>query len=284
MLKLGVHVSIAGGIHKSIDRAFSLGCNTMQIFARNPRRFRKGFLCKEDIENFRKKVKASAIKPVVIHAPYTLNLAASKKFLHWITIKEFILDLVEADKIGAQYLVTHTGSHKGVSEDKGLKKVVKAFKKILKTTESLKTRILIENTSGTKNQLGYTFSHYRFILKELDFTPKLGVCLDTAHTWSAGYEINRKEGLDDFLKMVDKTVGIKRVKVIHLNDTREELGSGKDRHCHIGEGKIGINGFALIVNHPLLKKLPFILETPRDEKTDDLRNLAIIRRLYQDEL
>ena len=285
MLRLGVQVSIAGSIHYSIDRALSLGCNTMQIFARNPRKFRKGFyLKKEEIEIFKKKLKDSGIFPLVVHSPYVLNLATPKKFLSWITTKEFILDLVEAEKLGAQYFVTHTGCFKGTTEKDGLKRVVKCLRKILKKTSNLKIMILLENTAGGGTWLGYTFSHFRYILEELDFSPRIGICLDTAHAWCAGFRINTEEGLEELLSEIDKNVGMERLKIVHLNDTQEALGSRKDRHYHIGEGKIGKEGFSLIINHPRLKSLPFILETPRKSDEDDLKNLKMVKRLYRNEV
>jgi deoxyribonuclease-4 len=255
----------------------------MQIFARNPRKFRKkAHLKQRDIEIFKERLKDSGIEPLIIHTPYTLNLAASKKFLHWITIKEFTQDIIEADKLGADFIVTHTGCYKGFTEEKGLKSVVRALRRILRATDGLKTKILLENTSGAGTWLGYKFSHYHYIIKELDFTERVGVCLDTAHAWSAGYRVNTTEGLDQLIAEIDREVGLDRLRVIHLNDTRDELGSKKDRHYHIGEGKIGQDGFSLIVNHPLLKELPFILETPKKSDEDDVKNLATIRRIYKD--
>jgi len=284
LLRLGVQVSIAGSIHFSVDRALSLGCNTMQIFSRNPRKFRKGFLKGEDIELFKKKISNSPIFPLIIHAPYTLNLATPQKFFHWVTTKEFIADLIEADKLGAHYIVVHPGCYKGTSEEKGLNQVVKALEKVLKNTPEVKTEILLENTAGSGTWLGFKVSHYKFILENLGFTPRIGICLDTAHAWCAGYRINTQQGLEELLQEIEKEIGLQRLKVIHLNDTLDELGSRKDHHYHIGKGMIGKEGFSLIVNHPFLKNLPFILETPKKSDKDDIKNLDAVRALYKDEL
>lgn len=279
MFTLGVQVSIAGKIYHAIDRAKNLGCNTIQIFARNPRQYRKSSLIEEDIDIFRDKAKIEGINPVVIHIPYTLNLAAANYGFHRVTIREFILDLIEADKLGAKYLVTHMGSHKGLTERKGLLRIVKALRNILKATEKIGTEILLENTAGSGCWLGYKFSHHKFILEQLEWPARLGVCLDTAHVWAAGYKIDDAEGLENILSEIDQTAGIKRLKVIHLNDTKEKLGSLHDRHTHIGEGNIGKRGFELILSHPRLRSLPFILETPKEEDGDDLRNLETAREL-----
>lgn len=280
MLKLGVHVSIAGKIYKSLERASEFGCNTMQIFSRSPRQWRKSEIDPEDIAIFRKKLKEKNISPVVVHIPYTLNLASARQKFYKITIKDFIADLIEADKLGAGFLVTHMGSYKGGSEQGGLLRVVNALKKILKETKGVKTTILLENTSGSGRWLGANFWHQKFVLDQLNRTKRVGICLDTAHAWAAGYEINNAVGLNGLLREIDRDVGLERLAVIHLNDTQEELGSRLDRHFAIGEGKIGRKGFKLIVNNPKLRKVPFILETPKKDDGDDKRNLEVVRKLY----
>lgn len=252
----------------------------MQVFIRNPRKFRRGSLKKEDITVFNKKLKQSGISPLIIHSSYTLNLATPKKFLHWITVKEFIADLVEAEKIHADYFVVHVGCHKGTTEEKGLNRVVKALKKILKETPELKINVLLENTAGMGTSLGHTFSHYRVIFEALAFPDRLGVCLDTAHAFSAGYTINTPEGIEKLLAEVNDSVGVKRIKVIHLNDTADECGSHKDRHVHIGQGNIGEAGFSCLINHASFADVPLILETPKNEDDDDKMNLETVKKLY----
>jgi len=281
LLKLGVHVSIAGKIYKSIDRAVELGCNTMQIFSRNPRQWRKTLLSDEDVERFKKKVAKAKIDPVVVHIPYLLNLATVRRSFFKITIREFIADLIESDKLGADYLVTHIGSCKGGTEEGGLSRIIQALNKILKETKGVKTEVLLENTSGSGHWLGYKFLHQKIILDGLNRPEAVGICLDTAHAWAAGYKINEPRGLKALLDEIDQEVGLERLKVIHLNDTQEELGSLRDRHYDIGTGKIGRKGFSLIVNHPKLRELPFILETPKDSVDEDKENLNVVRSLYK---
>lgn len=280
MLNLGVHVSIAGKIYFSIDRAQNLGCTTMQIFARSPRQFRKNTLKDEDIQIFRRQLMKSDIDPLVIHSAYTLNLGAAKKFLYEATIKEFSQDVIEADKLGAKYIVIHTGSFKK-NDRKGLELISASVERILKNTKGCSTHILLENTSGDGSNLGYKFWHHKFIFDRISNSKRLGLCIDTAHAWCAGYKINTQRGLDDMINEIDVNVGIDKLKVIHCNDTADELGSHKDRHANIGEGKIGSKGFSLIINHPVLKKLPFILETPKKNENDDKMNMNRIRRLYK---
>lgn len=279
MLRLGVHVSIAGSIYKSVERAYELGCNTMQIFSRNPRQWRKSSLSDEEIRLFREAVRRRHIDPVIIHIPYTLNLASSKQAFYKITIREFIIDLKETGRLAAQYLITHIGSYKGGSERSGLLRVINALKKILKETKDTTTTILLENTSGSGRWLGRSFSHHRFILEELSWNERIGICLDTAHAWAAGYKIDDAAGVDSLLDEIDERVCLKRLKVVHLNDTQEELGSRRDRHADIGTGNIGNRGFRALLNHPKLAHAAFILETPKKSDADDERNLKAVRRL-----
>lgn len=282
MLKLGVHVSAAGKIYESVERAKKIGCNTMQIFARNPRQWRRKSLISEDIEIFKNKKRELGISPVVVHAPYLLNLASQREGFHKITIREFTKDLIEADKLGVDYLVTHMGSYKKGSEASGLLKIIEALNLILADTEGVKTKVLIENTAGSGSWLGYKFSHFKFIFDKIKLSGRLGVCLDTAHAWAAGYEINKEKGFQKLISEIEGEVGMDKLKVVHLNDTQVKLGSRLDRHFHIGRGSIGEEGFRLILNHPQLKSLAFILETPKESSDDDSKNLKTVRRLSFD--
>jgi len=284
MLKLGVHVSIAGKIYKSIERASELGCNTMQIFSRNPRQWRKSALDEEDAKIFRESAKKAQIDPVIIHIPYTLNLASVKRSFYKVTIRDFIADLIDTDKLGAAYLVTHMGSYKGGTEQSGLLRIANALNKILKETKGIKTMVLLENTAGSGKWLGYKFSHHRFILERLNNPDSVGVCLDTAHAWAAGYQIDRAKGLEILIGEIKQEVGLDKLKAIHLNDTQVDLGSLRDRHFAIGQGKIGKKGMELIINHPQLKNLPFILETPKEKDDSDINNLNTVRQLYKNEV
>lgn len=276
-----MHVSASENIYKSIDRATELGCNTMQIFSRNPRQRRKTQISDEDVKIFREKVKEAKISPVVIHIPYTLNLAAIRRSFFKVTVKEFIEDLIEADKLGAAYLVTHPGSYKGGTEQGGLLRVVNALNKILKATKDVNTKILLENTSGSGHWLGANFEHLKFIFDRLNYPNRVGICLDTAHAWAAGYKINDSRGVEALLDEIDNAVGIEKVKVLHLNDTEEELGSFRDKHFAIGEGQIGERGFKAILNHSKLRDLIFILETPKKEDGADKKNLEYVKKLYK---
>ncbi len=256
----------------------------MQIFLRNPRQWRRELLSEAEVRLFRKKVKAAKLAPVVIHIPYTLNLASIKRSFYKITVREFITDLKEADRLGATYLVTHPGSYKGGTEVAGLPRTANALKKILKETEEVATTILLENTAGSGHWLGYSFEQLRYLLEELQWSRRVGICLDTAHAWAAGYKIDSPQGVKTLVSEIDRQVGINRLGVIHLNDTQEALGSHRDRHFAIGRGKIGAKGFEGVINHPSLRKVTFILETPKTSDEDDIANLKTVRSLYRDDV
>jgi deoxyribonuclease-4 len=278
---LGVHVSSAGKIFEAFDRATELGCNTMQIFSRSPQRWREKFLEPQDIKEFKARREKSKIKPVFIHIPYLINLASPNPRLYEASIEAYNEDILEAQELEVDYIVTHMGSHKETSEDAGLKRLTEALNIILEDTNDCNLGILLENTAGSGSWLGYKFSHQKRVLQGLKHKERVGLCIDTAHAYLAGYDISTKSGLEGVLNEIDKSVGINLIKLIHLNDARGKLGSLHDRHDHIGKGSIGLDGIKRIINHPKLKKLPFILETPKDSEIADKINLAIVRKLRQ---
>ena len=279
MMRLGLHVSIAGHIYESITRAEVLGCNTMQIFSRDPRQWRRERLSLEDIEEFRRRRQKSKITPVFVHIPYLINLASPYSVLYRDSIKAYIDDILETELLGADYIVTHMGSHKKSGEQKGLKRFTLALNKILERTKKSKVVILLENTSGSGSWLGYKFEHQRQIVDGVEQENRIGICFDTCHGYAAGYDLATAEGLNETINQLDKIVGLDRLKLIHLNDTKDRLSSHRDRHEHIGKGKIGLEGFRHILNERRLKDMPFILETPKDSEDADKVNLAVVRKL-----
>lgn len=278
-MRLGVHVSIAGHIYESITRAQELDCNAMQIFSRDPRQWRKAQISAEDIEEFRKRRQRSKITPVFVHIPYLINLASPYSVLYRDSIRAYIDDILETELLGADYIVTHMGSHKKSGEQKGLKRFILALNKILERTKKSKVVILLENTSGSGSWLGYKFEHQRQIIDGVEQENRIGICFDTCHGYAAGYDLATAEGLNQTINQLDKIVGLNRLKLIHLNDTKDRLASHRDRHEHIGKGKIGLEGFRHIVNERRLKDIPFILETPKDSEDADKVNLAVVRKL-----
>ena len=276
---LGLQVSIEGRIYEALERAKQLDCNTMQIFLRNPQRWRENFLEPKDTEEFNNRQDKFKIKPLFIHISYLINLASPNPKLYEVSIEAYIEDILEAHTLRADYIVTHMGSHKDTSEEAGLKRFTSALNIILERTKNTNVGILLENTAGSGSWLGYKFSHQRTIIQGLNHRERIGLCLDTAHAYLAGYDISAEDGLKELLEEIDKFVGINLIKVIHLNDAKDKLGSKRDRHEHIGKGNIGLEGMKRIINHPKLKDIPFILETPKKSDEDDRMNLNTVRKL-----
>jgi deoxyribonuclease-4 len=276
---LGVQVSTEGKIYEAIERAHDLGCNTMQIFSRNPQRWRDDFLDPKEIEEFSDRRGKFKIKPLFIHISYLINLVSPNPRLYEASIEAYIEDILEAHTLKADYIVTHMGSHKETSEDAGIKRLIEALNIIMAKTKNINIGILLENTAGSGSWLGYKFSHQSRIIQGLKQKERFGLCLDTAHAYLAGYDIATKVGLDATLDEIDKLVGIDLIKLIHLNDAKGALGSKHDRHDHIGKGSIGLEGMKRIVNHPKLRSLPFILETPKKTEQDDRINLNTVKKL-----
>ena len=277
---LGVHVSGAGKIYETLDIAHSLGCDTMQIFSRSPQSWRNGSqLADEDVKEFILRRKKFKINPVFIHISYLINLASPEARLYHGSIQAYIEDIHEAEKLGADYIVTHMGSHKETSEDAGIKRLIEALNKIIEGTQGSKVGILLENTSGSGSWLGYRFYHQHKILKGIKDKARVGLCLDTAHAYLAGYDLSAKAGLEKMIDEVEEMAGVKLIKLIHLNDAAGELGCHHDRHDHIGKGHIGMAGMKRIINHPKLKNIPMILETPKSTEDSDKKNLALVRKL-----
>jgi deoxyribonuclease-4 len=277
-MKLGVHVSIAGRIYEAIDRARELGCQTMQMFSRNPRGWAAAKLVPEDVEEFKKRRKASRITPLAVHIPYLINLGSPEKGLWKRSIQAYVEDIIRADKLGAEYFVTHLGSHKGKGPEQGIDRFAKGLNIAIQRSKP-RLMILLENTAGQGDSMGHKFEQIKAIIDKTKNKKKLGICFDTCHAYAAGYDVATKKGLEQTLKQVDKTVGIKNIKLIHANDAKGPLGSHLDRHEHIGKGKIGLAGFKIFVNHPKLKDLPYILETPKKDPKWDPMNMAALRKL-----
>lgn len=275
-MRLGFHVSIAGKIYEAVDRAKELGSETMQIFSRNPRGWQALRLKRCDAEEFKKRRKKRDIFPLFVHIPYLINLASPDKKLYFKSIKACIEDIKRADLLGADFFVTHLGSHVGSGEEEGIERFTRALNTIIDSSKP-KTAILLETTAGSGFSLGYKFKHIASIVDKIKHKDKVGVCLDTQHIYAAGYDI--VNDLDGILRVFDDIIGLKRLKTIHLNDSKSTLGSRVDRHEHIGGGKIGLSAFSRILNHPRLKHLPFIMETPKKTAKDDIKNMKVVRRL-----
>ena len=279
MISVGVHVSIAGGLDKAVDRAKDRGCDVFQIFSSNPRGWKSRPISVEEAEGFAVRLKESGLDLAVDHMPYLPNLASPKPDVYAKSVQALANELARCQVLGIPYLVTHMGSHLGAGREKGIERIVDALETAFYSVKS-EVVLLLENTAGTKNSMGGSFKDIAEIIDSLGTRrARLGVCLDTCHLFAAGYELRTQEGLAETLDEFQSSIGMERLKLLHLNDCRGELGSHMDRHEHIGLGQIGENGFRAILSHLAKCRLPMILETPVDSRRDDLGNLMAIRRL-----
>jgi deoxyribonuclease-4 len=276
-IKLGLHLSIAGTIDRVVDRAVERGCDTLQMFSRNPRGWRSEKLDSEEVENFRKKLKQSGIWPVVIHTPYLLNLASPKEDVYRKSVLGLGDELRRAGELGVPYVVTHLGSHLGHGKTEGFRRIVASINNSFSEVDN-EVVLLLENTAGTKNSTGSSFEDIEYIASRINDRERIGVCFDTAHAFAAGYDLVSQGAVEHTLQRFDETIGLRELKLVHLNDCKEGLGSKIDRHEHIGMGKIGEQGFINILKSPL-GRLPLILETPIDERRNDIENLRVVREL-----
>lgn len=279
-MRFGFHISIAGGFSKIVERANIRGCETIQFFSRNPRGWKYSPLNKKEVGVFRTSLQSSSLFPIFLHMPYLPNIASLRSKFYKRSIHSIVTDLQRAEQLGAQYLIIHIGHRMDSSEDEALKAVSQGINQALgKVKNSI--MLLMENTAGQGTEIGYTFDQINKIFEGVDNPQRMGVCLDTAHTFEAGYDVSSRDGLERTLETFDKTVGLKNLHLLHLNDSKTPLGSRKDRHWHIGTGMIGQEGFRNLINHPLLRHLPGIMETPRKDTVEDLKNMKVIRSLVE---
>jgi len=279
-MQVGLHVSIAGSIDKSVDNATEMGCSAFQIFTRNPRGWDAKSLSKIDITNFKEKLAASKIDrfATVAHMPYLPNLSSPEDDPFAKSLNSLIDEVKRCSKLGIPYLVAHLGSHKGSGDKKGIKKLVKAFTNAAKETPD-DVIILLENTAGQKNSVGSDFEQLASILFQLKPEKRFGVCLDTCHAFAAGYDLRTKKTVALTLKKFEKAIGFEHLRIIHLNDSKGEIGCNTDRHEHIGLGQIGESGLAQVIKFANSKNIPIILETPIDERRDHLGNIEKVKEL-----
>ncbi|MGH9999430.1 MAG: deoxyribonuclease IV [Nitrosopumilaceae archaeon] len=279
-MQVGMHVSIAGSIDKAVDNALTLGCSAFQIFTRNPRGWKAKPLSNDVITNFREKLVTSKIDrfATVAHMPYLSNLSSPEEDPFSKSLNSLIDELKRCSKLGIPYLVAHLGSHKGAGDQKGIEKLVKSFANAVENTPN-DVMILLENTAGQKNSVGSDFEQLASILFKLKPAKRFGVCLDTCHAFASGYDLRTEKTAKSTLEQFDKFIGIEHIKIVHLNDSKGEIGCKIDRHDHIGLGKIGETGLSYVVKFANSKKIPIILETPIDNRRDNFGNIKKVKEL-----
>lgn len=279
-MRLGVHIRIAQGLLKALDRAVELGCESAQLFSGNPNSWATKPLDTDSAAAFKSRCEELDIRPIVLHTPYLVNLASPEDDT-WTKSRVSLADAVtRAPYMGASYIVTHIGSHKGAGHEHGVARICEAVSFALEADPH--PTIALELGAGAGNSIGSRFEHLADILTGLSSNPHLdrvGICIDTAHLYGAGYDISTAEGVLAMFDDLKKYVGMDRLKVVHLNDTLMDLASHRDRHHHIGQGNVGTEGFRTIVNYPGTENLPGIIETPGETIDFDHQNLAVLRSL-----
>lgn len=276
---MGFHVSIAGSIPDAIPRAQAVGCTAMQIFTHSPRGGHAPPIAADTARLFQERRAAADINPVSVHASYLINLASPDPKMWAFATSKYAEELRRADLLGADFLVTHVGSAKGRDAAYGIARVAEAMSAVWSTVRPARTQMLIENTAGSGQGLGAKLEEIEGMLAAIDRHARVGVCIDTAHAFAAGYAIHEAVGLRDFAQHVADHIGWARVPLIHLNDSKVPFDAKVDRHWHIGQGHIGEAGFRRLLAHPQIAERPWILETPGETDADDIVNLQTVQRL-----
>lgn len=288
MPRLGAHMSVAGGLPLAVARAAAHGCEALQIFAKNANQWRGRELPRAEIREFRARVKAARLAPVVSHASYLINLATTNPRLREQSIEAMADELDRAEALGLLGVVLHPGCHTDGSEAGGLELVAGALLGLLRGRPRGRTMVLLEQTAGQGTSLGATFEQLAAVIEGMRHHRRVGVCLDTCHLLAAGYDIGSPDGYAETFRQFDRLIGFDRLRVFHVNDSKRPLGSRIDRHAHIGEGFVGLEAFRRLVNDRRFRALPMLLETPKAVRSPkgavevdplDTKNLDTLRRL-----
>lgn len=277
VLNIGSHISSSKGYEAMGKQALKLGASTFAFFTRNPRGGSAKEIVPEDVNRYRRLWQEQGYGRIVAHAPYTMNACSARPEVRRFSNDTFADDLARMEYTPGNYYNFHPGSHTGQGTEEGIRLIAGMLNVHLKPEQT--TTVLLETMAGKGSEIGGSFQELRMILEQAELPEKIGICLDTCHVWDAGYDI--VENLDGVLEEFDRILGLPKLKAVHINDSMNPKGSHKDRHARIGEGTIGLEAFKRIINHPALRELPFILETPNDEE-GWTREIALLRGYYND--
>lgn len=275
VVRAGVHGSIAGSLANAVGRAQERGCDCFQIFTRNPRGWAAKEITGPDATKFIEAVRSSGLSPVFAHMPYLPNLASEKPEIYQKSVDTLAEELTRCHFLKIPYLVTHLG-HASDSPHSGRKRVIDAINTAMSRFEG-DVVLLLENTAGERNSVGSSLGDIGDVMAGLDFAGSVGLCFDTCHACAAGYDLRNPEAVDQVIGQIDTEIGLSRLRLIHLNDAKGQIGSGLDRHEHLGLGTLGETGIRSILTHPSVNQVPFICETPVDVRRDDAGTIRIVR-------
>jgi len=273
-------MSISGGVDTAFDRGAQIGCDAMQIFTKNNNQWRAAPLKEDAVERYHRRQAETGITPVVAHASYLLNLATPDDALWRKSIDALLIELERCDVLYIPYLIIHPGSHMESGEDAGIARIAEALNLAHERLPDVQVKITLETTAGQGTNLGYRFEQLAAMIEGTEARDRLTVCYDTCHTLAAGYDFRTPEGYAEVFKQFDEVIGLDRLTVFHFNDSKKDMGSRIDRHAHIGEGEVGLDGFRHILNDPRFQETPMLLETPKSKDMhEDVENLARLRAL-----
>jgi deoxyribonuclease-4 len=285
-MRLGAHESIAGGLVNAFDRGQTATCDSIQIFTKSNRQWKARPLEDEEVAAWRERMQAEeqsgGIFPVVAHTSYLINVGSPQEETWGKSYDALKIEVERCEALGIPYLALHPGSHLKAGEDVGLANIARALGQLHAETSGFETMVCLEHMAGQGTNMGATFEQLAWLLDHTDQGERLGVCLDSCHLYAAGYDVRTPGGYAATMEDFDRVVGLERLKLVHLNDSVHELGSQRDRHAHIGEGTIGLEGFRNFVNDPRLADLPGLLETDKsDDLHEDIENLKRLRDLIE---
>ena len=278
----GAHQSIAGGVHKSIERGKQATCDTIQIFNKSNNQWRAAKLQPDDVDRFFELIEGTGVTVATSHTSYLINIASPDEPLNRKSYRSLKEEMERCETLKIANLVMHPGSHVGSGEEAGMNKIAENINRLFDELSNNHVTLLFETTAGQGTNLGYSFDQLAYMIDRVGNKNQIGVCLDTCHIFAAGYDLVDPRGYKKTMKSFDEIVGLDRLKIIHVNDSKKEFGSRRDRHQHIGQGFIGLDGFRNVVNDRRLKKIPMILETPKGEDlAEDIENLKVLRSLVK---
>jgi deoxyribonuclease IV len=281
---LGAHMSIAGGYYKAVELAHAAGCDCVQVFTKNNNQWRAKEISDEDAERFQKALAETGVTHPIAHDSYLINLASPDEALWKKSVEAFRVELLRAEKLGIPYVVTHPGAFTTSSEEEGIRRIIEGLDTVHRQTDGIRAHALLENTAGQGSNLGWRFEQLAAIIAGVAHSEKLGVCIDTCHTFAAGYPLRTPKQYAATIDELDRVVGLARVKAFHVNDSKQPLASRVDRHEHIGRGTLGLAPFRHLVNDRRFRHVPMYLETPKEQEDGeqmDVVNLRTLRSLVK---
>ena len=282
----GAHLSIAGGMHNALKNARRLDMDCVQVFTKNQRQWRVPPLTDEQVQLWQEHRRETGLEHVISHDSYLINLASPKPEARRKSLDLFRAEMLRCDALDIPFLVTHPGAHMGEGEEAGLKRVAQGLDELHEELPDLALVTCLETTAGQGTSLGHSFEHLAWLIEHVQQDHRLGLCLDTAHLLAAGYDLTSAQGAQDVLDELDEQIGLERVRVVHVNDSKIERGRRVDRHEHIGHGHVSLDAFEVFVNHPVLRDVPKILETAKEDhpsgRSWDEVNLDTLRGLVRE--